>query len=129
MEECLKHIITICVACIGWVAVHHFTARRDRLNKKREISLQHLISTYQILTYDISNRPPSKDKDDKLEKVISDIQLFGTIKQIELIKRILDELVDNKVYQLDLLINELRNDLREELGLERVRGNVYWLRS
>jgi hypothetical protein len=40
----------------------------------------------------------------------------------------LDVVAEGGEFQLDLLINNLRNDLRKELNLEMVSGNVRWLR-
>ncbi|MCG2791995.1 MAG: hypothetical protein L6262_00415, partial [Weeksellaceae bacterium] len=115
-------------AIVGWIIAHRFTAERDRKNKKREITLQHLISSYQILTHEISHRPTSKERNDKFEKAITDIQLFGTPYQVELVIKLSIDVPAGNAWELDSLINDLRSDLRKELDLKQVNGNVNWLR-
>jgi len=126
--ELIKLLATVILAALGWIIAHYFTARRDKKNKKRELSLQHLISAYQILTNDISHRYLTDERNERLEKVVTDIQLFGTPKQIEFAKKLSYDLADKRGFELDPLINDLRNDLRKQLGLDNVIGNVTWLR-
>jgi len=127
-EEIIKLIIAVTIAVIGWIIAHYFTTKRDKQNKRREISLQHLISAYRILTNDISHRDQTKERQEKLEQVITDIQLFGNLKQITLTKQLIEGVVADKEFELDSLINSLRSDLREQLDLEYIEGNVKWLR-
>lgn len=51
-----KIIITIILAVIGWIIGHHYTKKRDKNIKKREITTKYLIEVYQILVNDISHR-------------------------------------------------------------------------
>jgi hypothetical protein len=54
----------------------------------------------------------------KIEICIADIQLFGTLKQVELAQKIAQELSEtSEGFTHDLLV-ELRKDLRKELGLD-----------
>lgn len=124
--DILKFSIGTIVAATGWIAAHYFTNRRDRIAKRRDISLEHLIKAYRILTHEISHREHSDEK--MLEAIITDIQLFGSEEQIRLAKQLADEASNNKNFELDPLINCLRNDLREQLNLPKINGNVRWLR-
>ena len=124
----LKIVVTIILAVIGWIIGHHFTRKRDVMSKKREITLDHLINAYRILTHDITRRPETKERNEKLEAIISDIQLFGSEEQIELVKELVDTVVAGGEFRLDLLTNNLRNDLRKQIGLKPAKGNVKWLR-
>ncbi|MFO8066166.1 MAG: hypothetical protein R6U11_01155, partial [Bacteroidales bacterium] len=81
-----------------------------------------------ILTHDISHRALNEERCKKLEKVVSDIQLFGNTEQINLVQNMVNEATQKDTFELDPLINELRNSLRKELGLREVDGNVKWLR-
>ena len=69
-----------------------------------------------------------KERNEKLEAIISDIQLFGSEEQIELVKELVDTVVAGGKFQLDSLTNNLRNDLRKQIGLKPAKGNVKWLR-
>jgi len=122
----LKITVTILLAVIGWVVGHYFTTKRDKLIKRRDITIEHLINAYRVLTNEISHRSNYDEK--KLEDILSDIQLFGSIEQVELAKALADTVAKREEFPLDILINSLRDDLRKQLELKRVKGNVKWLR-
>jgi hypothetical protein len=124
----IKILGTIVTAVLGWVIGHYFTTKRDVSLKRREISLGHLINAYRILTNDISHRPETKEGNEKLETILSDIQLFGTEKQVQLSKELIDVVASGGEFPLDPLINDLRDDLRKQIGLSEIEGNVKWLR-
>lgn len=126
--EILKILITIIVAVIGWIIGHYFTSKRDKLNKKRELILKELMIAYRILTNEISHRELNNEKMEKLEQVLTDIQLFGTTEQIELVKQLSNEVAEKSTFELDPLINNLRSALRQELDLKEISENVTWLR-
>jgi hypothetical protein len=126
--ELFKNLITVAIAVLGWIVGHYFTSRRDRLTKKRDISLQYQINAYRVLTDDISHRPQVEERIRKLESVITDIQLFGSARQISLVKKLATDVVEVGEFELDSLINDLRDDLRREIGLSKVSSNVKWLR-
>ena len=135
MSECSKQnfnwelLIGSLIVVIGWFISHYFSQKRDSKNKKKEIVLDFLIRTYRILSNDISNREINTiDSKYKFECLISDLQLFGSIKQVELAKNIALEMRTNGNSNLDELINDLRDSLREELNLNKVKGNVEYIR-
>ncbi len=74
------------------------------------------------------------DKDERkeviktVEQIIADIQLFGSSKQIELVKSTLSKLKGEVSVNLDELLDELRRSLRKELGLKAVEGKVHFFR-
>jgi len=92
------------------------------------LKVEHLISAYRILTNEISHRQLTLERELLLENILTDIQLFGSKKQIILAKDLIDEVGLGNEFQLDPLINSLRNSLRKELDLSFVDGNVRWLR-
>jgi hypothetical protein len=126
-EELIKLISTLIIVIIGWIIVHYFTSIRDAKNKRREISINHLISSYEILTNEISQRPQNKERNQKIEKMISQIQLCGTSEQIKLVIELVSEIKSGNG-NLDPLINNLKNNLRAELGLTPINRNVEWIR-
>ena len=125
----VKIVVTVILAVVGWIIGHYFTERRNRINKRREISLDHLISAYRILTQDITHREWNADSRLKFEKVISEIQLFGTKEQVQISINIIKEFAKKRTVDLDILINSLRNDLRNQLDLDKIDGNVFHLRT
>lgn len=126
--EYIKIVATILLAVVGWVVAHYFTSKRDIINKRREISIEHLVNAYRVLTNDVSHRKLNEERKIALENLLSDIQLFGSVEQVMMAKTLADEVASGGAFELDPLINSLRNDLRVQLKLEQVQGNVRWLR-
>jgi len=126
--DIIKFTGTALIAVISWVIGHYFNSKRDQTNKRRDLTNQHLINAYRILTNEIVQRPQTKESDQKLELIIAEIQLFGSNEQIEMVKIVANDIVNKKKFNLDNLINSLRKELRVQLGLDPVDGNVTWLR-
>lgn len=124
----IKIFITVLLAVIGWITAHYFTSKRDISNKRRSISIEHLVNAYRLITNDVSHRKLNENRKMALENLLSDIQLFGSVEQVNLAKALADEVAAGKSFELDPLINSLRNDLRAQLKLGKVEGNVRWLR-
>jgi hypothetical protein len=124
----LKIVITIALAVVGWLIAHNFTSRRDVACKRRDISLVHLINAYRILTNDISHRIQTDERTKLLENLLSDIQLFGSVDQVDMARLLASEVATSDEFELDPLINSLRDDLRTQLQLPPIEGNVKWLR-
>lgn len=126
--EYLKISTTIILAVIGWIFAHKYTSKRDVFNKKREIRIEHLINAYRTLAYDVCARTANKKVSEALISVLTDVQLFGSTEQIEMAHVLMDEAASRKPYNLDPLLNSLRNDLRLQLNLKGIDGNVGTLR-
>ena len=86
--------ITIIVNILGWFILHILSKRRDLSNKKKEITIQYLITAWQLLE-NASNRNDSTRNAD-VEKAIANIQLFGTPTQIQLAQKLSDEIGDTQ---------------------------------
>jgi len=125
----LKILTTILLALVGWLIAHHFSNQRSIASKQRDIVTEHLINSYNILTNEISNRKPTPERYKSLEELISGIQLFGSEEQITLTKELASKIAEGNNFDLDPIINNLRNDLRGRLNLSTVMGNVLWLRN
>ncbi|MEZ4809748.1 MAG: hypothetical protein R2819_05255 [Allomuricauda sp.] len=124
----IKISVTIILAVLGWLIGHYFTSKRNIVQKRRDISIEYLIMAYRVLTTEISHRKETKERFLKLENILSDIQLFGSEHQILLAQQLADVVASGGTFDLDPLINSLRDSLRTELNLSKVKGNVKWLR-
>ena len=60
--------------------------------------------------------------------LIAELQLFGTKKQIQLTRQLTDDITKGGVFNVDNLLNDLRNQLRRDLDLDFIEDNVRWLR-
>lgn len=124
-----SHIVTVLVALFGWLVIHRLTAWRDRVNHRRQIQTDYLISAFQRLA-NSANRPPSTSsvyfKD--MESAIADIQLFGNLQDVEIVNSFLEEFSSKGQASLDQLLSTLRDKLRKELNYEALTENVRWLR-
>ena len=123
----IQLLITIIVVIAGWFVVHLLTANRDRVNKHRDIRMDYLITAYQRLENAVHRKQESKYFRD-MESSVADIQLFGNESQIEQVKIFLKEFEEKGLGSVDDLLNNLRDELREELNLSKVEGNVRWFR-
>ncbi|MFL6210515.1 MAG: hypothetical protein ACJ74W_16785 [Pyrinomonadaceae bacterium] len=125
----LPLIITVIVAILGWFIAHVLTRNRDRANKLRDIRLQYLIEAYRRLGDAAMRHLPSEPEyAQRLESALADIQLFGSITQVEKLKKMFEDYAANEEGSLDEVINDLRDELRKELDLLPISGNVQWLR-
>lgn len=93
VDDTIKNAITVAIAVVGWIVANHFTTKRDKSLKRQEIKLKYLIDAYKFLADDIEQRELNTETARKLETIIADIQLFGSLKQVELTKKLADDLV------------------------------------
>ena len=119
---------TALISIFGYYLVHRWNRSRDLRNKKRELTLEYLIRAFQTLVNDINQRVLGEESKRKFEDVISDVQLFGSKEQVEMAILIKEQMTKGDKAELDNLINSLRDTLRKELNLEKVDGNVHWMR-
>src|SRR5687768_2426855 len=105
-------LVTSFLTISGWYILHNFAKQRDMENKQKELRINYLIEAWRNLEH-AANRN-SFDPSETVEKSIADIQLFGTSKQIELAQKFTSDLVETKKGNIDELLEELRQDLRNE---------------
>jgi len=122
----LQLFVTTIVAFCGAYLAHLLSARRDRANARRDRRIEFLIDAYRKLEF-ISNRA-SLDDAAPIEKAIADIQLFGSAKQVQAAQAFVSEFAATRSASLDILLEELRKDLRAELQLEHIPGKLLFLR-
>jgi hypothetical protein len=112
----------------GWFFVHLLNARRDLAQRKREARLKALETAY-IRLADSANRPLTDEILDELELFVSEIQLYGTPRQVELMGKVVEGLkVPNNPVDFNPLLMEILDSIRRELRLESLKGGVWWFR-
>jgi hypothetical protein len=120
-------LISTIVIVLGWFIVNQLNSTRDRENKLRDIKIEYLINAYHNLA-NSSMRKPSSGYFRQMESAVADIQLFGTPSQISKVHQFLKEFSKDGKASMDPLLDDLRNELRDELNLPRIEENVQWFR-
>lgn len=115
------------VAILGWTVAHYFAQERDRKNRSKVLRNEYLISAYRTLFRVGLDRDVGKNAVD-CENAISDIQLFGSMRQIELAKKYTQDMSSQGTADLTKLVKELRGALRSELNIEKTSDNIHFLK-
>lgn len=116
------------VAVFGWIAGHWLNSRRELNNKRREARLKGLELAFTRLA-NFNKREWTDENKLEFENFVTEIQLYGTPKQIKLMSEIVMAFVRREPeVSLDALLEDLRNTLRAELHLERETGPIWWYR-
>jgi hypothetical protein len=86
-----------------------------------EVRVAHMIRAYLNLE-STANRDLSTDTASRIESALAIIQLLGTLTQIQLAQQFIEQFVKNRSGTFDLLLEDLRTDIRASLGLEAQPG-------
>jgi hypothetical protein len=128
-EIALTSLIASLVTISGWFVFDHLASDRTRRDKIRELRFEYIINTYRQLASAVQREPMPGSKYFRfMEAAASDIQLFGTEKQIEYLNEFLDEYERSEQGPADKLLFDLRADLRREMGLSKAAGIIRWFR-
>lgn len=120
-------VIPALVALAVVAMTHILTGHRDLQNRRREQRIVYLVNAFRGLSK-ANHHPRLYEVAEELEQAIADLQLFGTPKQIQLARKFATDLGTTQEADMDDLLNELRNSLRQELGRPPVTGNLAWLK-
>jgi hypothetical protein len=117
----LAAIIGAVVIIAGWAITHRKDLERQQSSKRREIIVGFLIDAYRRLEYegsrDAGRGPRGKAE---IEKTFADIQLFGSASLVSLAQDTARTWANTSEANLTPLLEELRQQLRAELGLAAV---------
>lgn len=119
-------IVTTIVAVMGWVVGHRLNAERDLHNKRIELRIKYLLEAYRKLESFIETEV-SRENLDILESAISDIQLLGTQEQVDKViawSSHFSQTGTQKDLNLQDLLEDLRKNLRKELGLREIHKKI-----
>jgi hypothetical protein len=124
--EFWKLIVAVAIPTIGWIVGYLLKQKNDIANAKRDKRIDFLLKTYLKLENCIQRSPISVGKD--LEEIVAEIQLMGNISQVNLVKKIANDIAKTHNADLEPLLISLRNDLRSELKLEKNSEKIEFLR-
>ncbi len=111
-------MVTTAVVMFGWYVNGLLSSERDRINKQREITTQYLIEAYRHIEIICVRDKYTPEMKQGFETDIADIQLFGSVKQIELARKVVKEIEKASYSDPRYLLIELRASLRSKLNLE-----------
>jgi hypothetical protein len=95
---------------------------------ERDLRVQYLIEAYRRLATATERKETDATYFADLDSAIVDVQLFGSANQILAAQKFAKQLAEHRMAQLTELLASLRDDLRVELRLERVKGPIVVLR-
>ncbi len=130
-------IVPLASSVIGGVLVtaanHVMTKRREHDKKLAELRIEHLIECWRkiergALVGDSAAPGARNDAYDGFEDAIARIVLLGTEREVEIAVSVTNQLSRNNPEAVVELLNELRLNLRQELGLKRLPSmeNVFF---
>jgi len=123
-------LTTTGVAILGWCVGHALNARRDRINKRREVRVQYLIEAYRRLEAGACRGAiHATEFGTGFESAIADVQLFGTAEQARLARAMAVAIATRQENaSAGPLLLSLRDALRRELGLGALQEEPFHFR-
>lgn len=92
--------------------------QRQRENRQETERLKSLVGAYRAIAGSFS--PATGEDRATLEEALADVVLFGSIRQVELAAQCAVALTRGEAVRFQPLIEDLRSDLRTQLGLEPI---------
>jgi uncharacterized membrane protein YgcG len=120
-------VIASLVVAIALLAVRIFVmqrvqSQRQRENRQETERLKSLVAAYRAIAGSFSPAEPG-DRD-QLEAALSDVILFGSLRQVELASACASALTADEPVDYQQLIADLRSTLRDQLGLDAIPDTI-----
>jgi uncharacterized membrane protein YgcG len=109
-------LVAVILLGIRVYVMQRVQSRRQRENRQETERLKSLVAAYRALAGSFT--PAQPDQLPQVEEAFSDIILFGSLYQIELVAQCILALKTGQPVDYQLLVNDLRADLRRQLGLD-----------
>jgi hypothetical protein len=110
--------VAVALLAVRILLMQRVQKKRQRENRQETERLKSMIAAYRALAGSFS--PADTSDYDRLEETLSDIVLFGTLPQVERAAACALALKAGEVFDLQPLIEDIRSDLRHQLGLEDI---------
>lgn len=123
--EFLKVLVPSVIAILLAFISHQLAKTREINESRRKHKIDYLLKAYQALMT-FSNNPNELESAIALRDACITIQIYGSKWQVEQVRKLNDTMRKDGTFELDPLLNNLRDELRNILKLEMVDGNVYW---
>lgn len=111
-------VVAVLLLVLRIFVMQRVQSRRQRENRQETERLKSLVAAYRAMAGSFSPAEPG-DRE-QLEAGLSDVILFGSLRQVELASECARALVRDEPVDYQQLILDLRATLREQLGLEPI---------
>ncbi|MES2842535.1 MAG: preprotein translocase subunit YajC [Pseudomonadota bacterium] len=111
-------VIALVLLAIRIVVMQRVQQRRQRENRQETERLKSLVAAYRALAGSFS--PATVENASQMEETLAEIVLFGSLPQVELAAACARALRRGESPDYQPLVEELRSDLRRQLGLEPI---------
>ena len=124
-------ILAASVAIVGLAISHWLTSKRDFSAEKRKIQINFMLEAYRKLERGSCRGTNQDQYAEEFHSAIADIQLLGSPDQVRVAQRIAVALGSGSGEKVTIneLLNVLRAELRTELNLPSVGGELVILRK
>lgn len=127
LKDILVILIPVLLTLSGWIVVHMLSRKREIEQKKREIRVKYLREAYLKLAT-VADRGSLQQNLHDIQDAFNDIQILGEESQIELIGKFIEEVNSGKSPAINELLKQLRNEIREHIGLEALDDYRWYIR-
>ena len=115
-------VIAIVLLAIRVFVMQRVQQRRQRENRQETERLKSLVAAYRALAGSFS--PATVENAAQMEETLAEIVLFGSLPQVELAAACVAALKRGESPDYQPLVEELRSDLRRQLGLDPIPATL-----
>ncbi len=115
-------VVAIVLLAIRIFVMQRVQTQRQRENRQETERLKSLVGAYRAIAGSVS--PAEAGDRDQLEAALSDVILFGSLRQVELAAACAQSLTAGEPVDYQQLIIDLRSTLREQLGLDAIPETI-----
>ena len=115
-------IVAIALLAVRIFVMQRVQTQRQRENRQETERLKSLVGAYRAIAGSFS--PAEAGDRDQLEAALSDVILFGSLRQVELAAACAHALMADQPVDYQQLIVDLRSTLREQLGLDAIPETI-----
>jgi hypothetical protein len=115
-------VVAVVLLAVRIFVMQRIQQRRQRENRQETERLKSLVVAYRSLAGSFT--PATGEHQAQMEEALADVVLFGSIRQVELAASCAQALTRKEAVVYQALIDELRSDLRTQLGLEPIPSTL-----
>lgn len=110
--------VAVLILAVRVLVLQRVFSKRQRENRQESERLKSLVAAYRSLAGSFS--PALEEHGAQIEATLADIVLFGSLRQVELAAVCAQALIRGEPVSYQALVEDLRADLRVQLGLEPI---------